>query len=73
MEKTLTRINGYSIGKLCFQILIGSLVIGLFAQLKLPLPFSPVPLTGQTFAVMGVGAILGSKKGGAAALLYLIE
>lgn len=73
MEKTLVGVEKYSIGKWCFQIVLGSLVIGLFAQLRLSLPFSPVPFTGQTFAIMGIGAILGSKKGGTAALLYLIE
>ena len=36
----------------------GSLLIGLCAQVKIPLPFSPVPITGQTFAVLMIGALL---------------
>jgi biotin transport system substrate-specific component len=38
---------------------------------KIPLPFTPVPLTGQTFAVLLVGATLGSKRSAAAMALYI--
>ncbi len=50
-----------------------SIFIALMAQLTLYLPFSPVPVTGQTLAVLLVGALLGSKRGGLAALAYLAE
>ena len=33
------------------------------AQVRIPLPFTPVPITGQTFAVLVVGAALGSEAG----------
>ena len=56
-----------------FKILIGSLTIGLLAQLSLPVPFSPVPITGQTIGVVLVGSLLGSKKGALCILLYLME
>ena len=55
------------------QVLAASLFIGLCAQIKIPLFFTPVPLTGQTFAVILVGALLGSRKGALAALCYLAE
>ena len=55
------------------KILIGSLTIGLLAQLSLPVPFSPVPITGQTIGVVLVGSLLGSKKGALCILLYLME
>jgi biotin transport system substrate-specific component len=51
----------------------GSLLIGLCAQIKILLPFGPVPVTGQTFAVLMIGALLGSRRGGLAVLAYLIE
>ncbi len=51
----------------------GSLLIGLCAQVKVLLPFGPVPVTGQTFAVLMIGALLGSRRGGLAVLAYLIE
>ena len=56
-----------------FKILIGSLTIGFLAQLSLPVPFSPVPITGQTIGVVLVGSLLGSKKGALCILLYLME
>ncbi len=51
----------------------GSVLVALCAQVALPLPFSPVPVTGQTFAVLLLGATLGSRRSAAALLLYLAE
>jgi biotin transport system substrate-specific component len=50
----------------------GAGLIAASAQLSIKLPFTPVPITGQTFAVLLVGAGLGTARGGAAALLYLL-
>ena len=55
------------------MVLGGSAVIALSAQLAVPLPFTPVPVTGQTFAVLLVGATLGSRAGTLAVLAYLVE
>jgi biotin transport system substrate-specific component len=41
------------------------------AQIRIPLPGSPVPITGQTFAVLLGGAALGWRAGAASQLLYL--
>ena len=55
-------------------LIIGfSLFIALMARVSIPLPFSPVPITGQTLAVLLAGATLGSWKGAAAMVLYLAE
>ncbi len=54
-------------------ITVGSLLVALMAQVKIPLPFTPVPLTGQTFAVLLVGAILGSSRGAASLLFYIVQ
>lgn len=54
-------------------ILGGSLLVAASAQLAVPLPFSPVPITGQTFAVLLVGAALGSVRGSLAMLAYLAQ
>ena len=54
-------------------IVAASLFVALMAQLVIRLPFTPVPITGQTLAVLLVGAALGSWRGGAALFLYLIE
>ena len=54
-------------------VIAGSLLVALFAQIKIPLGFTPVPITGQTFAVLLVGAMLGGWRGGLALALYAIE
>lgn len=50
-----------------------SIMVALSAQAAIPLPFTPVPITLQTLAVLLTGAALGSKRGGLALLLYLAE
>lgn len=55
------------------KIVLASLLIGVCAQIRISVPFSLVAFTGQTFAVMLVGAMLGSHRGCMAATLYLIE
>jgi biotin transport system substrate-specific component len=56
-----------------FLIILSSLFVAALAQVEIPLPFTPVPITGQTFGVLLIGAALGSKRGTASLLLYLIE
>jgi biotin transport system substrate-specific component len=51
-------------------ISLGALFVAALAQVRIPLPFTPIPLTGQTFAVLLVGAALGSKRGAASLALY---
>ncbi|MET9227381.1 biotin transporter BioY [Lentzea sp. NPDC003310] len=53
-------------------IVAGAALTGLAAQVALPIPGSPVPLTGQTFAALLVGASLGWQRGATSMLLYLI-
>ncbi len=53
-------------------VIVGaSLFVALCARLSLPLPFTPVPLTLANFGVLLVGLSLGSRRGFAAAALYL--
>jgi biotin transport system substrate-specific component len=59
------------IGREVALILGGSLLIALSAQLQFVLPFSPVPMTGQTFAVLLLGALYGSTRGPATVVTYL--
>lgn len=54
-------------------VVLGSAVMAGLAQVSFPLPFTPVPVSGQTLGVMLVGASLGAWRGGAAMLLYLGE
>ena len=54
-------------------IFAASLLTGLAAQIAIPLPFTPVPVTGQTFAVLLTGAALGARRGFLAQALYLLQ
>jgi biotin transport system substrate-specific component len=50
-----------------------SLLTAAAARIAFPLPWSPVPLTGQTFAVLLTGAALGARRAVLAQTLYLIQ
>jgi biotin transport system substrate-specific component len=47
-------------------------IIAILAQVSAPLPFSPVPVTGQTLGVFLAGAVLGSRPGALSVLVYLL-
>jgi biotin transport system substrate-specific component len=52
-------------------VVAAAALTALAAQWRIQLPFTPVPITGQTFAVLLTGAALGWKLGAAGQLLYL--
>ena len=54
-------------------VICGSLILCISAQVKVYLPISPVPITGQTFAVLMLAALLGSKRGVLVIIAYLAE
>jgi biotin transport system substrate-specific component len=60
-----------AISKQIAIVVSASAVIAVCARLVLPMPFTPVPLTLANFGVLLVGLTLGSKRGFAAAALYL--
>jgi biotin transport system substrate-specific component len=59
--------------KMLLRLLGATFFLTVCAQIVIPLPFSPVQLSFQTFAVLMIGAMLGRKLGTAAVLLYLFE
>jgi biotin transport system substrate-specific component len=50
----------------------GAGFVGLSAQLSVHVPGTPVPVTGQTLAVLLVGAVLGAQQSALSMLLYLV-
>lgn len=50
----------------------GAALTGLAAQIAVPVPGSPVPVTGQTFAALLVGTSLGAGRGVLSLLLYAL-
>ena len=53
-------------------VVVGALFIALTANYTVPVPGSPVPITGQTFSVLLVGGALGVRRGALAVGLYLV-
>lgn len=54
------------------RIALVTALIAVLAQLSIPLPFSPVPLTGQLIGILLAGLLLGGKNGFIAVLAYLM-
>jgi biotin transport system substrate-specific component len=54
-------------------VVLGSFYLAVLAQVSIPLPFTPVPITGQTFGVATLALLWGSKRAFAGFGLYLIE
>jgi len=52
-------------------VIVFSLFIAAWAQFSIQI--GPVPMTGQSFAILLTGALLGSRLGAAAVIAYLIE
>ena len=52
-------------------VLGAALLTAACAQISIPIPGSPVPVTGQTFAVLLTGAALGANRGALGQLLYV--
>jgi biotin transport system substrate-specific component len=53
-------------------VVAASVAIALLAQVRVPLPGTPVPVTGQTLGVMLSGVVLGRQRGAGAVALYLM-
>lgn len=56
-----------------FLVIIATLVTAAAAQIEIRLPWTPVPITGQTFAVLLSGTVLGARRAFLAQSLYLLE
>ncbi|MBO0913095.1 biotin transporter BioY [Streptomyces sp. NBC_01260] len=53
-------------------VLGGAALTGIAAQIAVPVPGSPVPVTGQTFAALLVGTALGARRGFLALAVYAL-
>ena len=54
-------------------VALGTALLSVAARIEIPLPFSPVPVTGQTFAVLVIGASLGARLGALSVAVYVLE
>ena len=66
-------IPGEGVLRDVLRIAAANLLLVLCAQIAVPLPWTPVPVTGQTFGVMLIAVMLGSRRAALAVVLYLLE
>jgi biotin transport system substrate-specific component len=69
--RTTAQFQGRTLALDGLAIFVATLLLTLSA--KVSVPFYPVPMTIQTFAVIGVGFVLGPRRAVVAILLYLAE
>ena len=62
-----------NLGRQALVVVTSTALIAVCAHISFALPFTPVPTTLQTFAVLLVGLVLGPARGFATLLLYLAE
>ncbi len=67
MTKTLVRSYAEEVA----WVFAGAFALAVLSKVAVPLPFTPVPITGQTFGVLFLGAALGARRGFLSALVYL--
>jgi biotin transport system substrate-specific component len=65
--------SGEGIAADALRIAAASILLVLCAHIVIPLPWTPVPITGQTFGVLLVGVLLGARRGAITLILYLLE
>lgn len=63
---------GGSLAREVALVVGGAAVVGAAAQVSVTIPGSPVPVTGQTFAVLLAGTALGPARGVASMLFYVV-
>jgi biotin transport system substrate-specific component len=55
------------------RIAAANVLLALCAHIVIPLPFTAVPITGQTFGVLLIAVMLGARRSAIALLFYLLE
>src|SRR5437667_12543694 len=60
-----------ALGVRVLAVVLGAVLVGLAAQVSIPLPGTPVPMTLQPMAVLLVGGLLGARLGALSMILYL--
>ena len=68
---TLAPADRWLAGRRAFAVGVAALLVAASAQVTVPVPLSPVPMTLQPLAVLAVGGLLGPAAGASALLIYL--
>ncbi|WP_353942565.1 biotin transporter BioY [Streptomyces sp. HUAS MG91] len=67
-----SRTRSAVVAKSAALVVGGAVLTGIAAQIAIPVPGSPVPVTGQTFAALLVGTALGARRGFLSLALYAL-
>ncbi len=65
--------SGEGIAADVVRIAAANVLLALCAHIVIPLPFTPVPITGQTFGVLLIAVMLGARRSAIALVFYLLE
>jgi biotin transport system substrate-specific component len=71
-KSVFERIQDASTATKVLMSLLMACLTGIMAQIIIPLPWTPVPVTAQTFAVLCSGLFLGKKYGCLSQILYIV-
>lgn len=71
-KNVFERIQDASTATKVLMSLMMACFTGIMAQIIIPLPWTPVPITAQTFAVLCSGLFLGKKYGCLSQILYIV-
>ena len=71
-KNVFERIEDASTATKVLMSLMMACLTGIMAQIIIPLPWTPVPITAQTFAVLTSGLLLGKKYGCLSQILYIV-
>ena len=71
MERVAFGVRRAAFGVRVFAVVVGALLVAAAAQVSIPLPGTPVPMTLQPMAVLLVGGLLGARLGALSVILYL--
>ncbi len=71
-KNVFERIQDASTATKLLMSLLMACFTGIMAQIIIPLPWTPVPITAQTFAVLCSGLFLGKKYGCLSQILYVV-
>jgi biotin transport system substrate-specific component len=65
--------SGEGIAADALRIFAANILLVLCAHIVIPLAWTPVPITGQSFGVLLVAVLLGARRGAITLILYLLE
>src|ERR1700690_2271164 len=65
--------SGEGVAADALRIVAANILLVLCAHIVIPLPWTPVPVTGPTFGVLLAAVLLGARRGAITLILYLLE